>query len=146
MRGLMRTSYAASYAQFEACLMHGLMRSLMPNKDGWRRSLYVACRFVFALEDIHIYISMDMHIYIEREMGIHKYHAESYAVTEVLCMSYAEPYAVLCGASTGLRAKCFLFIVFFCCSFCFLLFSSLFCYMFLIFLFSLLFGIWFSVF
>ena len=38
-------------------------------------------------------------------MGIHKYHAESYAVTEVLCMSYAEPYAVLCGASTGLRTK-----------------------------------------
>ena len=85
--------------------MHGLMRSLMPNKDGWRRSLYVACRFVFALEDIHIYISMDM--YIEREMGIYKYYAESYAVTEVLCMSYAEPYAVLCGASTGLRAKWF---------------------------------------
>ena len=84
--------------------MHGLMRSLMPNKDGWR-SLYVACRFVFALEDIHIYISMDM--YIETEMGIYKYYAESYAVTEVLCMSYAEPYAVLCGASTGLRAKWF---------------------------------------
>ena len=85
--------------------MHGLMRSLMPNKDGWRRSLYVACRFVFALEDIHIYLSMDM--YIERETGIYKYYAESYAVTEVLCMSYAEPYAVLCGASTGLRAKWF---------------------------------------
>ena len=30
---------------------------------------------------------------------------KSYAFTEVLCMSYAEPYAVLCGASTGLRAK-----------------------------------------
>ena len=46
-------------------------------------------------------------MYIETETGIYKYYAESYAVTEVLCMSYAEPYAVLCGASTGLRAKWF---------------------------------------
>ena len=88
-------------------------------------------------------------------MGIHKYHAESYAVTEVLCMSYAEPYAVLCGASTGLRAKCFcsccfllssfsflvgsFFVFCFCHLFCFLFFSFIspivFCFLLLFFFF-----------
>ena len=90
---------------------------------------YVVCRFVFPLEYIHIYIRMHEYVYWER--GIYKYYAEFCAVTEVLCMSYAEPYAVLCGASTGLRAKCVLFIcfVFFSFLLLFVLFPSVFFFM-----------------
>ena len=72
--------------------MHGLMRSLMPNKDGWRRSLYVACRFVSALEDTHIYISMDM--YIERDGHIQ-------ILCRVLC-GHRSLMHVLCRALCGL--------------------------------------------
>ena len=100
-----KTSYAKSRLMRVLCarLMRRLMRNfrhilcavLWRPCTGWRLRRILFRR---ALPKMRSGVSEQI---LPNPFGSQK----SYAFTEVLCMSYAEPYAVLCGASTGLRAK-----------------------------------------
>ena len=114
MRCLMRTSYAVSYAEFQARLMQRFMRSLMLSlvpmlSSAQLRSFkehstrYIIAYYIYPRRSVAILVKRDL---IETvEIVFSSPSGKTVRLTEVLCMSYAEPYAVLCGASTGLRAK-----------------------------------------